>query len=513
MFERPAGECLGGGEGDADSSPLEHVMAAIAARASGWREALGPEPGVTSARIDAWALALADHLEPHDAVGGAAGPDALDEDELIERIAAAERLKAAASARQAMDSVRLALLVGVRRAADAALSGAEENVGRQPDPSLDVAARIALARQESPAKGGQLLGLAQALVKEMPHTLNALAGGRINEWRATLVVRETACLSVEDRVRVDEALVPVYAREGVGDRQLAAEAKKTAQRLDPAAAANRARRAVSERRVSVRPAPDSMAYLTCLLPAAHAIAAHKALVEHADGLRSAGPADDAGRSPGAVGAAGASARTRDQIMADTLVERLTGQAKASDVRLEVQLLMTDAALLSGSSEPAELPGYGVIPAQVARDLVAGSEQEASLRRLYAAPSTGTLVAMESRARIFPEGLKRLIAARDRTCRNPWCDAPLRQFDHVVPAARRGPTAEGNGQGLCERCNQTKEAPGWSEATVPATRHTVEVRTPTGETYRSTAPPLPGTREILYHRVDFDGGEYVFQTVA
>ena len=154
-----------------------------------------------------------------------------------------------------------------------------------------------------------------------------------------------------------------------------------------------------------------------------------------------------------------------------------------------------------------------VPAQIARDLMAGSAQDGAVRRLYAAPATGDLVAMESKARIFPAALKRLIAARDRTCRSPWCDAPLRQYDHVVPAARGGPTSAANGQGLCERCNQTKESPGWSHGTIPASRHTVEVRTPAGETYRSTAPPLPGTREILYHRVEFAGGEYVFHTAA
>ena len=51
-----------------------------------------------------------------------------------------------------------------------------------------VGAQIALARRESPAKGGRLLGLAKALVTEMPHTLAALETGQLNEWRATLLV-------------------------------------------------------------------------------------------------------------------------------------------------------------------------------------------------------------------------------------------------------------------------------------------------------------------------------------
>ena len=33
----------------------------------------------------------------------------------------------------------------------------------------------------------------------MPHTLAALERGALSEWRATLIVRESACLDVEDR--------------------------------------------------------------------------------------------------------------------------------------------------------------------------------------------------------------------------------------------------------------------------------------------------------------------------
>ena len=62
-----------------------------------------------------------------------------------------------------------------------------------------IASQIALARRESPNRGGRHLGFAQALVHEMPHALAMLQTGRLNEWRATLLVRETACLSAADR--------------------------------------------------------------------------------------------------------------------------------------------------------------------------------------------------------------------------------------------------------------------------------------------------------------------------
>ncbi|MDQ6752751.1 MAG: HNH endonuclease, partial [Actinomycetota bacterium] len=91
------------------------------------------------------------------------------------------------------------------------------------------------------------------------------------------------------------------------------------------------------------------------------------------------------------------------------------------------------------------------------------------------------------------GLRRIILTRDGgTCRIPYCGAPIRHTDHIVPWRTSRKTSEAGSQGLCERCNQAKEAPGWSSQPRPGPRHTVETRTPTGHTYRSTAPPLPGT---------------------
>lgn len=61
-----------------------------------------------------------------------------------------------------------------------------------------------------------------------------------------------------------------------------------------------------------------------------------------------------------------------------------------------------------------------------------------------------------------------LVVRDGRCRTPWCDAPIRHGDHVTDAAEGGPTSLDNGQGLCERCNKTKNLPGW-RAEVQTTR--------------------------------------------
>jgi hypothetical protein len=339
--------------------------------------------------------------------------------------------------------------------------------------------------------------LAKALVKEMPRTLAALDSGLLNEWRATLLVKETACLSAEDRCAVDEELAPdTGTLDGMGDRAIIAAAKAAAYRRDPRSVTQRAAHAAKERHVSIRPAPDTMTYLTALLPVAQGVAAYKALTEAADSARCSG--DE---------------RSRGQVMADTLVERLTGTPGGIS-KVEVQLVLTDRTLFQGDSEPARLEGYGIVPGGWAREVVglataqnpSGQIKQAKadpgfavwLRRLYTAPESGELVAMDSKARLFPTGLRRFIEARDATCRTPYCDAPIRHIDHIVSWQNRGPTSLSNGAGLCEQCNHTKEKPGWSSQTLPGGSdvHQLELRTPTGHTYRSKAPPLPGHSPAL-----------------
>ncbi|WIB05161.1 DUF222 domain-containing protein [Arthrobacter sp. zg-Y20] len=446
---------------------------------------------------------------------------------LVDRLRALEELKAAACAAQARAAA--ALDVSVRAAhARAGLPAEKQGVG--------VGAQVALARRESPARGGRILGFAKALTREMPCTLKAFSEGHISEWRATLLVRETACLSVEDRQLVDQEIAGDPAGlDGLGDQRLIARIRKITYRLDQAALVRRAAKAEADRFVSCRPAPDTMTYLTGLLPVAQGVAVYAALSRAADSLRARGDV-----------------RGRGQIMADTMVERITGQAKAEQAPVEVQLVMTDRTLLAGDREPAHLTGYGIVPAPWARDLAgkgarrraqktgkpgesptdashgsgdpsSGSTASAPgptgsapgptgfwLRRLYTAPSSGELLAMDSKARFVPVSLARLVTARDQACRTPWCDAPIRHQDHIRPHRDDGPTEAANIQGLCEACNQAKEAPGWKaavigasgttghprsrvrKATAAARRHTVDIIAPTGHLYRSTAPPLPGT---------------------
>jgi hypothetical protein len=60
------------------------------------------------------------------------------------------------------------------------------------------------------------------LVCEMPHTLAALERGVLSKWRATLIVRESAGLAVEDRRVLDaELCADVSKLDGMGDARIA----------------------------------------------------------------------------------------------------------------------------------------------------------------------------------------------------------------------------------------------------------------------------------------------------
>ena len=103
--------------------------------------------------------------------------------------------------------------------------------------------------------------------------------------------------------------------------------------------------------------------------------------------------------------------------------------------------------------------------------------------------------LDSRARLFPAGLAAFIRVRDQLCRTPWCDAPIRHIDHIVPVIEGGRTSHQCGQGLCEGCNYAKQAHGWRASVLEvesrAGPHSVEITTPTGHTYLSRAPDPPG----------------------
>ncbi|EGD43851.1 putative HNH endonuclease domain protein [Nocardioidaceae bacterium Broad-1] len=395
-------------------------------------------------------------------------PPGASERELVDWIARLEAVKCRAEAVQAEASVRLEEAARARQL-QAGVPARKLGEG--------VASQIALARRVSPDRGAKLLGLAKILLIEMPHTFGLMKAGLFSQWQATILARETACLSLEDRRVIDHELCapgpngqPAKA-VAMGLRQLENAAKKLAITLDQAAVVTRAANAEKDRRVSLRPAPDTMTWLGALLPVKDGVAVFAALDQAANAARAAG--DE---------------RARGQVMADTLVDRVTGRSTAeAKPRIEVKIVMTADSLANTGDQPAMVEGYGPVPATWARDAL--SDAEVFVRRLFTDPA-GQLVAMESRSRKAPDRLAEFIATRDGgTCRTVGCDAPIRNIDHIQRHTDGGETTAENLQGLCERCNQAKEAIGWRAR--PGPDGSITTITPTGHTYTSPPPDTWG----------------------
>ncbi|HWC22925.1 MAG TPA: DUF222 domain-containing protein [Flexivirga sp.] len=396
-------------------------------------------------------------------------------------VRALEELRNAISARQARAVVAA---TEAQRACDVP-RGVEETVT-----SRKVGADVGFARRGTPHAGSVFLNVARVLTADMPHTLTALAAGVISEWDATRLVRETAGLSGDGRAAVDAAIADQLGQ--VAASRLISSAREHAYRAEPDAVRARRVRAESGRRVTVRPAPDCMAYLTAFLPVKDALACMAALNDAADEAKAA--ADDAsGPKAGATSKGAAFSRAR--VMADTLVERVAGRRRSDPTNVSVNLLMP-LDTLAGDT-PGHVPGYGPVPADLVREwFTRGDPTGPLVRRLFTYPGTGDIVGMESKARRYPGLLALLILLRDQVCRTPWCGAPVRHTDHIRSHATGGATSERNGEGLCARCNYIKEHPD-RQVTGDGSQTTTESAGFTVHSYPPAPPGMPPpTRSAL-----------------
>ena len=394
-------------------------------------------------------------------------PAELDDEGLIEGVAAWERLAAWVAAGQAR---------WVNALAARAESGAQ--VDRLAD---EIATRLAITRRAAESKVELAAGLARH-----PQLDGALTDGRLSERKATVLLHDTEHLpglltdAVLDRVldSADQRTVP----------QLRADIREAELALDAAAAAARYDDARRERCVRMVPAPDAMAWLHALLPAADAATVMTAL----DGVVAV-------REPG-------DERSADERRADALTamaRRVLDSGTGPDgTPLAVRqhrrphlVISVSAAAPTGTRAArgqvvhladlrpvAHLAGYGPVPTAAVVHLFSGATaspvlvDEAGVRQVTAPATDGYRPAAE---------LARQVVERDRTCRFPGCRAAADRcdIDHVVPfdPARpaRGQTIAQNLQTLCRHHHRVKTHAGWSVSRDPISGATLW-RSPTGQ---------------------------------
>lgn len=382
------------------------------------------------------------------------------EAESLDRITAYEELKSTLSYAQSREAVQFAS----KRVMRDELNGLPVRQW-----GARVGDEIGLAKKMSPHAGRAFLTTAQSLVGGLRGTFEALSFGKISEQKARIVVEETEGLSNEDKLTIDGRIGGSLGPSGI--RALRSEARALVQELNMADAAEKVEKATARRRVTLTALRDGMGRLSATIPLQQAVAAFEGLKSSADTAVVQGTTDD---------------RSHAQFLADTYVERLTGQATATAIPTEIHVIVDAKSLFSDGYAPAWIPGYGPLPARTARNFIASNDAALFIRRMFTAAEGGHLVGMESRSRSFTGKLRQMVVFRDDRCRTPWCDAPIKHVDHADPYADGGQTSWENASGLCASCNYVKEHPGWKHT---ATADGVTVTTPSGKEYSDITPPF------------------------
>jgi Domain of unknown function (DUF222) len=245
---------------------------------------------------------VADELPPGPVLAGLAG-DAwtadlgrLSDDELIGVLRAARRLASWSAAMELAAVTDLA----TRREAESAGEGScapGEHIGDEIAAALTLTARAA----------DVLLDLATAL-RRLPATMAALAAGRIDRYRATVIADELGGLGEEHAAVVEQQVLDHAPDQTTG--QLRAAARRAVLAADPAAARERKERAARDARVERWDEHAGTAARD--LPPADVLAADHNLSALAGSLRRAGVSG-----------------TMDQLRAQAYLALLTGQPLAA----------------------------------------------------------------------------------------------------------------------------------------------------------------------------------------
>ncbi|GAA0639029.1 hypothetical protein GCM10009547_48880 [Sporichthya brevicatena] len=333
------------------------------------------------------------------------------------------------------------------------------------------AAELGVVLHLSPAAARARSDFASGLLRRLPETLKALEAGGITERAAKVLWEETRDLSVADAARIERDCLE--RAKNSTPASFGRHVRKRVEELDPAAARKRHERARTERRVSMSPAGDGMAWISLLLPAEEAVAVY-------------GVIDAAARQkvPG-------DARTLDQRKADAVVDLIT-RPGTQDPRVGyvVHLHGEAGPSATGADEGfVQVQGGERIPAARAR-----AKADLTVHHPSVPVDIAALLAdYNSRPDIYrpPARLRRAIRARDKHCRFPGCRIPADrcELDHTIAFEIGGRTVYFNLSALCKFHHRIKHMPGWA---CSQDEHGVLTwTTPTGQVFITRPPPPVG----------------------
>ena len=298
---------------------------------------------------------------------------------------------------------------------------------------------VAAALRLSPMTAQRRIDHARLLAGPLSGTCEALAHGEISAAHAAVIVEAGQRLSsgtaTADWRRLEERVLPVARRSTVA--RCRAEANRAVEAIDAAGQWRRREAARRGRDVYLAGEVDGMTDLVARLETQTARAL-MAAIEAA--VPDASMAGECGASIG-------------ERRAEVLAALVLGSPAVASVVVNLDVTVSAAAL----GDPAVTDP---VLAQV-RGLLDDPAVTCSLRPVVLS-AEGHVLDVGRRRYEVPAALRRLIVARDRTCRFPGCGraAERCQIDHAEAWEDGGRTDIANLGALCTRHHQLKTHGGW-----------------------------------------------------
>ena len=355
---------------------------------------------------------------------------------------------------------------------------------------------VATALRLSPSTAQLRIDVARTLSNHLPATCDALATGQISASHATLIARESAdamkrgvsadILGMIEEKAINFSEFHTPAQVGRKLRTLFAQFSPT--EFETAHEVAR-----DTRSVRLFPEGDGMSTLIALLPAEEAQTVYlaiNAMIEYQDAKFSGLDKDSSlnknssdkknssveqnwslkeNSSPEqnseAAPLSAISTTTMEMKRADALAAiaadflgRISDDYTPHRRPVSINLTMDLPTMLGLAENPAELSGYGPIPASIARALAA----DGKWRKFITDPGSGNLLDCGRESYLPPQPLVDFLTARDRICRFPGCSQPARvgDIDHAKSWETGGETTLGNLGFLCRRHHRLKTHGGW-----------------------------------------------------
>jgi len=393
-------------------------------------------------------------------------------------------------------------LTSLIQQATLAIAGAEPSENDNSWEGVDESERedVATALRLSTSTAQSRIDVARVLSNHLPATCEALASGDISPSHATLIARETTeaikrGISTEDLILIENkalAHAEFHTPSQVGRKIRMLIAQISPETYEESVAIAR-----DSRSVRMYPESDGMATVIALLPAEDAQTVMLA-INSLIGMKSSTLTDKNCSAPltssqskylrdrassslpindnvralrgdhdlvASIDLQSGDVRTMEMKRADALAEicgdllaRISEEYQPHRRPVSVNITMDLPTALGLAENPAELAGYGPIPATVARAL----SSDGKWRRFITDPVSGNLLDYGRETYIPPQQLVDFLTARDRICRFPSCSQPARvsDIDHAQPWEEGGETSPANLGLLCRRHHRMKTHDGW-----------------------------------------------------